>query len=146
MNAAKKIKEELTQRAYDAESNKYLVDYVMNCFRKGENPVEISANITTKNTKTHLNVYNKSWHQAVGYNGKANCIDIDVKYENGRHYAKIAYNANAQWYDVSDHEMAQCGCVNGQDLSDKILFLEMEGFRCVKSFEYGKGDLLKVYY
>ena len=146
MNSAKQIKEELTKRAMNAESNKYLIDYVVNCFRNGENPVEISANVSGRNTKTILCVRNKSWHQAVGYNGNINCISIEIKYEDGRHYAKIAYNPNAKWYDVSDHEMAQCGCVNGQDLSDKILFLETEGFKCEKSFEYGKGDILKVYY
>lgn len=146
MNSAETIREELTKRAMNAESNKYLIDYVMNCFRNGDNPVEISANVSSRNTKTILNVFNKDWQQSVGYNGKENCIDIDIKYEDGKHYAKIAYNQNAKWYDVSDHEMAQCGCVNGQDLSDKILFLEKEGFRCVKSFQYGKGDMLKVYY
>lgn len=135
-NLAQQLKEELTERAKNSEScKKYLLDWVMNEFRKGRYPVIIhrtSLCLPSKELRERMETEN------VSYSGRYG----DLYYKEGRHYLK-GYNKDI---DITDLPDAQAYACNGQDESDKKLFLESEGFHVYKRWIYGKGDILEITY
>lgn len=142
-NLAEQLKRELTERAKESEScKKYLFDFVMNRFREGNNPVEIYG-------KSCMEISTLSWHpehvelaERLGVDRKYRWIEL--KYENGKHYAKYTYGHPQEWVDVTDLAIAQMYYVDGKDESDKTLFLRDAGFSVTKTCVYGKGPLLEV--
>lgn len=138
-NLAQQLKEELTERAKNSEScKKYLLDWVMNKFRQGWNPVIIhctnlcSPSKELRERAEAENVY--SPHHPGRY--------ADLYYKEGRHYLK-GYNKDI---DITDLPDAQAYACNGKDESDKSLFLKSEGFNVYKRWIYGKGDVLEITY
>ena len=138
-NLAEQLKAELTERARNSEScKKYLLDWVMNEFRSGENPVYIKC------TNYILGVRNPEWIERCGETYKKHTdYMINLKYEEGKHFAKIN---NREWVDITDSEIAQLFACDGRDESDKTLFLRSEGFKVHKTWIYGRGDLLEITY
>ena len=135
-NLAQKLKEELTDRALNSEScKKYLLDWVMNKFRQGWNPVIIHC--------TNLCSPSKELRErAEAENVNYSCRYADLYYKEGRHYLK-GYNKEI---DITDLPDAQAYACNGKDESDKSLFLESEGFHVNKRWIYGRGDVLEITY
>lgn len=135
-NLAQQLKEELTERAKNSEScKKYLLDWVMNEFRKGRYPVIIHRTnlcLPSKELRERMEIEN------VSYDGRYG----DLYYKEGRHYLK-GYNKDI---DITDLPDAQAYACNGQDESDKKLFLESEGFHVYKRWIYGRGDVLEITY
>ena len=135
-NLAQQLKEELTERAKNSEScKKYLLDWVMNEFRKGQYPVIIHRTnlcLPSKELRERMEIEN------VSYDGRYG----DLYYKEGRHYLK-GYNKDI---DITDLPDAQAYACNGQDESDKKLFLESEGFHVYKRWIYGRGDVLEITY
>ena len=139
-NLAQQLKNELTQRAKDSEScKKYLLDYVMQCFREGENPVELYC----KNSE-NLSLDSELGERLGEKKKKTDWIDF--KYEDGKHFAKLACYAGKDWHDITDLKWAQMFAVDGKDESDKRLFLESEGFHVYKTWIYGRGTVLQITY
>lgn len=133
---AKQLKEELTERAKNSEScKKYLLDWVMEEFRKGCDPVIIKCTnlcFPSKELRERIETENVRYSAPYG----------DLYYKEGRHYLK-GYNKDI---DITDLPDAQAYACNGQDESDKKLFLESEGFHVYKRWIYGKGDVLEITY
>ena len=136
---AEQLKSELTERAKRSESCKmYLLDWVMNQFREGENPVCIKC------TNFIYQAGNPEWIERCGVKyEKYKRHTIDLKYEDGKHYAKIG---GKPWVDITDTEMAQLYACDGKDESDKTLYLRSEGFQVCKRWVRGRGDLLEIMY
>lgn len=136
-NLAQKIREELTKRAKNSEScKKYLLDWVMNEFRKGRNPVQIKCTNMCDCVSKELRERAKAEH--VNFGGRY----YELVYRDGRHYHK-GYNKEI---DITDLPDAQAYACNGKDVSDKTLFLESEGFHVYKRWIYGRGDVLEITY
>lgn len=135
-NLAQQLKEELTERAKNSEScKKYLLDWVMEEFRKGWDPVIIKCTnlcFPSKELRERIETENVRYSAPYG----------DLYYKEGRHYLK-GYNKDI---DITDLPDAQAYACNGQDESDKKLFLESEGFHVYKRWIYGKGDVLEITY
>ena len=135
-NLAQQLKAELTERAKNSEScKKYLLDWVMNEFRKGWNPVIIHCTNLCSPSKE---LRERAKAEKVNYSGQYG----DLYYKEGRHYLK-GYNKDI---DITDLPDAQSYACNGKDESDKRLFLESEGFHVQKRWIYGKGDVLEITY
>ena len=156
---AEQIKAELTQRGRDVESSKYLLNWVMNRFRQGDNPVRIYCGVSSFTGISEM----EKWLPVFELPElKPNMLwRLSFKYEDGRHYAKLEYFtkrvsglmgpdfnnsklADTGWIDVTDQSLMQCFAVDPKDISDKKMFLENEGFKVCKHFEYGKGDVLDI--
>ena len=148
-NLAEQLKAELTERAKNSEScKKYLLDWVMNEFRRGENPVYIIIYNSVEVCMT------TDLAARLGFEPEEyNYIRVSFKYENGKHYARYEYKkrdskqrGSHEWVDITDMDWAQRYCVDGIDESDKILFLRSEGFKVYKTWIYGRGNLLEINY
>ena len=136
-NLAQQLKEELTERAKNSEScKKYLLDWVMNEFRQGQNPVIIKCTSTSNCVSPELRerVIKEKCQHTEGY--------FDFIYRDGRHFIK-GYNKEVDITNLPDAQRYAC---NGQDVSDKTLFLKNEGFRVIKYWKYGLGDIMEVTY
>lgn len=135
-NLAQQLKEELTERAKNSEScKKYLLDWVMEEFRKGCDPVIIKCTnlcFPSKELKERMETENVRYPAPYG----------DLYYKEGRHYLK-GYNKDI---DITDLPDAQAYACDGKDESDKKLFLESEGFHVWKRWIYGKGNVLEINY
>lgn len=136
-NLAQQIREELTERAKNSEScKKYLLDWVMNEFRKGWYPVRIKCTNLCDCPSTELR------DRAKAENVRLCSRFYDLTYKDGRHYHK---GTNKE-IDITDLPDAQAYACNGKDESDKRLFLESEGFHVDKRWIYGEGDVLDITY
>lgn len=139
-NLAEQLRSELTERARQSEScKKYLLDWVMERFRKGDNPVHIYV------TSTIQTCGSCELGKRLGIkDGRSEYVDL--KYENGKHYAKLGCYANAKFVDITDLDDSNWYACSGVDESDKRLFLESEGFHVYKRFIYGQGTVLEITY
>jgi len=140
MNLAEQLRSELTERARQSEScKKYLLDWVMERFRKGDNPVHIYVtDLTSAGSSSELG-------KRLGIRENRSEY-VDMKYENGKHYARLGCYIKAPWVDVTDLDTANWYACDGVDESDKRLFLESEGFHVYKRFIYGQGTVLEITY
>lgn len=137
MNLAEQLRQELNERARNAESSKYLMDYVMNQFRKRGSPVRIYI-------WSHIDLKDaKDLAERLGY-GDSTDYTADLKYENGRHYARV--RKTDPWVDISDMKYAQEYAVSKVDEADKTNFLQNEGFHVSPDWKYGLGHFLAVTY
>lgn len=138
-NLAQQLKEVLTERARNSEScKKYLLDWVVDMFKKGHNPVIIMCtNFTRVN-----NVSQELRDRAKENNAESRTGFFHFAYENGKHYLC----ENGKKIDITDLPDAQEYAVNGCDESDKSLFLKSEGFNVIKYWKYGKGDIMEITY
>lgn len=127
-NLAQQLKAELTARAKDNDICKTrLLDWVMNRFREGDNPVVIKCSSFIDRWK-----YSR---EIIGDCGPHPTVELK---DNGRYYVCGR--------DVTDTEISCAYAPNGKDESDKRLYLESEGFRVFKTWKYGVGDILEIRY
>lgn len=145
-NLAQKIKEELTERAKNSEScKKYLLDWVMNEFRSGRNPVRI---ILTDGAPNYFPYFSRELREKWlnTFDDVDKPIFIRLKYIDGKHYASATYSSKSRIVEITELDDAQRYAADGRDESDKRLFLESEGFHVQKSWVYGIGDVLEITY
>lgn len=137
-NLALQLRNELTERAKNSESCKnYLLDWVMNEFRNGVNPVVIKCT-----DSDYGNQFSEECRERIGY--KQDSKFINLFYEDGRHYAKGLSGSTK--VDITDLPDAQRYAANGKDESDKSLFLKDAGFHVTKYWKYGMGHIIEITY
>lgn len=140
-NLAQQIREELTERAKNSESCKeHMLEWVMNEFRAGSNPVIIKCT-----NSAFVNDVSKELRDKFKSEYKVLPDYFDISYNNGKHYAKMS-GYNDKQIDITDLPDAQRYACNGQDESDKTLFLQNEGFHVMKHWRYGTGNILEITY
>lgn len=135
MNLAKRIKQELTDRAKDTEiCKKYFLDWVMQEFRNGKNPVRIYcknifAYCIPKDIRERLNLQNMKPHP------------FKLEYVDGKMFAMYGKELLG---DITDLDSAQLYAPNKICECDKTMFLQSEGFKCWKHWVYGEGDVIDI--
>lgn len=140
-NLAQQLKSELTDRAKNSEScKKHLLDWVMNRFRDGENPVLIFCTNSVSFNEVSKELQNKIDFK---YEGRSSYFHFE--YRDGKHYASRSGYKNTE-VEITDMPEAQRYACDGKDESDKKLFLESEGFKVWKHWMYGKGDIMEIRY
>lgn len=139
MNLAEQIKNELTERAKNTEiCKKYFLDWVMEEFRKGENPVRIYCD---NNFVLGIPLDIKKRFDLEGR--KPHLFKLD--YKDGRMFATYSYGREVLG-DVTDLPSAQLFAPNKLCECDKMAFLTSEGFKCYKHWVRGQGDVIDITY
>lgn len=137
MNLAEQIKNELTDRAKNTEiCKKYFLDWVMEEFRKGENPVRIYCK---NNFCTGIPVDIKKRFDLEGK--RPHLFQLD--YKDGKMYAMYSYGKEMLG-EMTDLPSAQLYAPNKICECDKMMFLASEGFKCYKHWVYGEGDVIDI--
>lgn len=137
MNLAEQIKNELTERAKNTEiCKKYFLDWVMEEFRKGENPVRIYCdNIFCSGIPFDI----KERFGLEGWDGHS----FELDYKDGKMYATYSYGRKILG-EVTDLPSAQLYVPNRVCECDKIMFLTSEGFKCYKHWVRGEGTVIDI--
>lgn len=138
MTLSDKIRQELIDRACSAElCKKYFLDWVMQQFRNGENPVQLRCTDCIANIHWETR---EDRQELISVIGVLPDNYAKLKYDSG--YLFILHNG--VWYDITHTHIAQKYVPNGVCESDKTRFLEMEGFQCCKQWVYGIGDVINI--
>lgn len=137
MNLAEQIKNELTERAKNTElCKKYFLDWVMEKFREGENPVRLYRNNSFVlgipiDIKERFGLEGKEPHP------------FKLDYKDGKMYAMYSYGRETLG-EMTDLPSAQRYVPNDICECDKVMFLKSEGFKCYKQWVRGEGNVIDI--